>query len=203
MEITIEDGVNGVIEDTELNKISPGSNFGISTNIRLWEDGKGSGIFKVDLSPYAGFTVTSARFGVDVYYLSGAFDINWHDVLKEWGEGRNSTDSGECTWEEARRNFVSWTTPGCLGDGTDRTATPDGTKTLDTSSDFQIPLNNTLVQKWIDIENHGLLIEAVGTAGGNLARYRSCETTIGNKPYFYMEYTEAAALCSRARTINL
>ena len=190
MEITIEDGVDGgVIGDSTIRSSFPTYNFGGKNEILLESRGQiGSGLLKVDLSLLAGFTPVTSHFGLDLFSGTG-IGLLWYQTIKDWNPGvsNGSALTGEVTWYSAKHNQLSWTIAGCRGEGTDRNAIADGSKTTVISSDFQIPISNDLAQ--IGIDNGELPIILINDIS-TLVRFRSTEATEGNKPYFYMEYTD-------------
>ena len=169
-----------------------------------------SELMRVDLSPYSGNTVTYARFGIDNHLGIYPVDIAWHRVLKEWIEGTKVNalaSTEEPTWLSQKHGQALWTTSGCLGDGTDRQAVEEGSKTiLGIGFDHQLVMTNVTVQAWLDdvADNHGIILETPNSVASRYIQWRSSEATTGNKPYFYMEYTEGVSIAlSRSRLINM
>jgi len=187
-DVTIEDGVDGdVIEDAWMWQGLPTFNFGTSTRGEV----KGSttdsiiALIKVDLSGYSG-TVTTARFGVDMYTAQEAITLDWYEVLKDW----NELDPNGVTYNSAKEGIDSWNSEGCRGSGTDRNAVADGSKVSVINSDFQIPISNDLASSWMGVSSNGIVVDTAATAG--VTNWHSSET-VNNKPYFYMEHMEEAA----------
>ena len=204
MDVTIEDGVGsppGILGDTAIaNYWNNNWNHGGRSFHNLYDISAGDRqpvLFKVDLSAISG-TVVLARFGIHIYGIGGSFYFDVHEVLRDWNEGNKNVaaaDEGEVTWMSARYLQELWTTPGCLDDGTDRNGTPDGNYLINaTDSDYQFGISNTLTQKWLDnsTNNNGVILWPSATSGG-YALFRTSETSTGNKPYFYIEYTEGPA----------
>lgn len=197
MEVTIEDGVDGgVIEDNTIVDASNSTyNFGAWTEMDV-NDNRHF-MIKIDLTGYSGVTVSSAKFGIDIYSAT-AMNIGWHKILVAWVEGTKvgATEIGSSCWDYRVYNTVPWNTAGCGGDGVDRETTPEGTADITgVDSDFALDMTNVTVQDWLDnpSNNNGVMSERK-SGGTNPNRIRSSESTLGNKPYFYMEYTEAVSI---------
>jgi hypothetical protein len=195
--VTIDDDT-GTLIDTMLSSDFPNNNNGILPDGVTLNYGGGTHyttLMAVDLAAYSSITVTSARFGIDIYL--GGFNLfaQWHRVLVAWIEGtKNNTAAG--AGEPAfnyRANPTAWDTAGCLGDGVDRQTTPEGNATVTgLSSDYHLDMSTATVQAWIDnsADNHGIVIDAPNEVAAKYIQWRSSEAVTGNKPYFYMEYTE-------------
>ena len=200
-DITIEDGVDGgVIEDANLLSSTPDNNWGGSTKGRV-SSGTQTELLKVDLTSLAGVTPVSSHFGLDVYFTTVGKRLRWFEVLIAYvnGTGVNTPASGDCSWNDAIQGTSSWTTSGCRGAGSDRNAVHDGEAFPNVSSDFHFDITNPLAQRGIDA---GLLAITTDDPGSTTGRtdWRATEATIGNKPYFYMEYIEAVG--GRLRAIG-
>jgi hypothetical protein len=192
--VTIEDGVGGgVISDSIFRSVVPDYNYGARAN--LINSTVYSMLISANLSGYSG-TAISGKFGLDIYGTSFPVDIAWHRILIAWNEGNKDTNTattGEVTYNSAKHNEVLWNTAGCLGDGTDRQATPEGSATVTAiNSDYAIDITVSTLQAWLDNagDNNGIIFPQVAA---NMLTMRSCEATEGNKPYFYMEYTEGGS----------
>ncbi len=195
-DVTIDDD-SGTLIDTLLYSLSPNNNYGIlSEGQCLYRIGdRANELVKVDLSGLSG-TVISGYFGFDVYAGTPPVTIEWNRVLKVWIEGTKNgaaADNGEPTWISQAHNEDVWAAAGCLGDGTDRQAIAEGSKAITAfGSDQQLAMTTTTMQAWLDnsADNHGIVISAPNLVDGKYVQWRSSEATSGEKPYFYMEYTE-------------
>lgn len=191
--VTIDDD-SGTLEDNMLIDSGPDDNYGGFSQLQV-EDNRNT-LMKVDLSAYSGITVSSAKFGIDIYDFTSSKTIGWYKVLLSWVEGTSSgaIESGTSCWNYREYNTLSWNTGGCRGAGSDRNATAEGTSDITANnSDYPLDLTTATVQDWIDniSNNHGICIDWI-SGGTTPSRFRSSEATLGNKPYFYMEYTSAA-----------
>lgn len=212
MIITIEDGVDdGVIHD----------NWGIKNSSFLNNGALGymwirnisatqvhNGFIHVDLTAITG-EVTNAYFGFDVFGGSFPCSIQARTILVPWGEGvktQTNATAGESSWLYSEKDDM-WTVGGCNGDNTDRLPTINGELEFTaTNSDTHFSLSNASVQAMIDnpATNYGWVIQNDTLVAIKSVQFRSSETTTGNKPYFYVEYTEGAAIAlSRGRLINM
>lgn len=219
MEITIIDDVDGgVIGDTLLKTTFKDNNNGLTNTFYAYKStvaDSNNGLMKVDLSALSGITVTSAYFGMDVWVFGGdAQTIDVFECLKDWIEGtktNQAASAGEPTYNSQKHNLnPAWAIAGCEGSGTDHAISAESATIITaTNSDLHFNLTNATVQNHIDNpgNNNGYVwISQDTTFSSNYWLGRSSEATSGNKPYFYMEYTEAstaAALASRSRMINL
>ena len=189
-DVTIVDGVGGgVIEDNWMWSALGTFNFGTSTRGEVIGSiaDPHTALMKVDLSGYSG-TVTLARFGVTVYESLEPITIDWYEVLRDW----NELNPNGSSWNSAKEGIQAWTLGGCRGSGTDRNSVADGSKVSAVSSDFQIPISNTLATSWMEAMSNGITLDTTATSGD--AVWRSCETAEATRPYFYMEYTEVVAV---------
>lgn len=198
--VTIDDDT-GTIEDAQLLGANPTFNYGASTTNALryfTSTNINLGVIKVDLSLYSG-TVTNAYFGLDMGAAAIPSTLEWYELYRDWVEGTKVgvAESGSVCFQSAKYLSVDWTTVGARGNGTDRNGTKDGSKALPTIADnnYTVPLTNLLVQKWLDnsADNHGLQLIPIELAGFSASIFQSSETVSGNKPYFYMEYTEGGS----------
>lgn len=195
--VTIDDDT-GTLIDMFISSNVPNNNFGvyITGQVQNVAAARQSSFLQVDLTGYLGVTATLARFGVDIYTGGFNIDVAWHRVLKDWIEGTKNNaaaSAGEPTYNSQKHSEALWATAGCLGDGTDRQASAEGTATITgTSSDYHFDLTLATVQAWLDnaSNNNGIMVTAPNLVESKNITYRSSEASLGNKPYFYMEYTE-------------
>lgn len=194
--VAIDDD-SGTFEDAYISSPSVNNNYGardlmIARNVSGTRDCM---LMKADLSDYLGATVIAARFGLDIYDVNNPIFIRWHRVLIPWGEGVGNdvaATAGECSFNHSEEP-TTWTTAGCLGDGTDRQAVEEGNAVIPSiSSDYHLDLTTATGQAWLDdvAVNHGIMVDAPVFSHPERILARSSETVTGNKPYFYMEYTE-------------
>jgi len=199
MNVTIDDD-SGILEDNYLASNVPTWNLGGRPEVSpISVDGtRYNAIFKIILTAYSDVTVTTAHFGVDVHSATTVpMSAAWYKVLRDWGEGSeiDGPEVGASDWDFAIRPSVLWDTAGCEGtEGADpdRESVADGTVSITgVTSDQHLVVTNTLTQDWIDNSstNFGLLLRPENPSR---IAWRSSQTVAGNKPYFYMEYTEAA-----------
>ena len=196
-DVTIDDD-SGTFIDTSIFEDFSGYNFGAGESIyssNKSSGGQWSSLLKVDLSAYSNIEITSAKFGLDIFSVTSPIYITWHRILLSWIEGTKdfaSATTGEPSYDDyAVPN--PWNTAGCLGDGTDRQAIADGSATVTAlSSDYPLDMSIATVQAWIDDsnDNNGILLSSPNVVAGKEIIARSSEALLGNKPYFYMEYTE-------------
>jgi hypothetical protein len=128
--------------------------------------------------------VTVSAANIYLYSLGQNKDAAVRRVLRNWVDGQatyNIYSTGN-----------SWTTAGCLGDGSDRVATASATFTfsgtgyLDTgniSTDVQGIINGTY-------SNYGWLFEITET-GANWEGMRHSDSSDGQRPYLTVTYTES------------
>lgn len=190
-DVTIDDD-SGTFEDTYLNKQSPTTNNGSAgffTLRRISFTNQRNILLGVDLSAYSDVTVTAARFGLNIY--TGAFpvtNINWYETNPSWVEL-------QATWNKYNTGN-NWDTAGCLGSGTDHaiTAENDGSpKTVsEIASDEHFDMTNETVQGRLGSFLR-IVIYQTTQQSTSFFHVRSSEAVLGNKPYFYMEFTEEAA----------
>ncbi len=147
-----------LVQDTWLNSQSPDTNYGGSSNFKIYQPDVDHALIKFDLSDIpAGATINNAYL-----YLHTTVDgedgetqvIDIHRVKVNW-------DQMQATWNE-RLTGVSWEQPGASGAG-DIDLTPAGTITVTaTSTDFESTDLSSLVQGWVDgtYPNHGVLLKA-------------------------------------------
>lgn len=204
--ITIEDGVDGgVIDDNLMVSGTPNNNYGAYHDGIVNATQAFVSLMKVDLSAIAGVTPLSAHFGIDLYQVvgAGAGSLLWYQTLKFWNAGTKvgtAATTGESTWNSARHGELLWASGGCRGAGTDRAAVADGSKVPFINSDFQLPISLALAQIGIDDGELPIVIES---SNSNTKSWRSTEATLGNKPYFYIEYIEPVIFnASWARNSN-
>ena len=201
-DVTIIDGVDsGVIEDTILQKNWPTYNYGISQYMqvhRFSATNQTNELLRVGLSDYSNITVTNAYWGVDIYQASGSFHWDLYKIIAgSWVEGtrfHTTALTGEPTWDSRLHSGTPWNTAGCEGSGTDHEAVAESNTLVSAvDSDKHLPLTTATVQDWIDnsATNYGNVIKTSDAVAGSDHKARSSETVTGNKPYFYMEYTEA------------
>ena len=164
---------------------------------------------KVDLSSYSDITITSSYWGFDVYQVGASLVIDGHKCLRDLIEGTkngSTASAGEPTWA-SYAHPTAWTTGGGRGAGTDREGVADNSLAFSAvNSDLHFPVSTTLSQFWIDnaSSNFGELFDTGVAAPHTGPLWRSSQAVAGNKPYFYMEYTEDITITlSRSRLINL
>ena len=196
MNITIEDGVDGgVLEDNiMIDGTNSEKNYGQNGENQV-EDNR-SFMMQVDLTAYSGITITSSKFGIDIFAYPDDMNISWYGILRAWVEGtvNGARETGSPCWAFSNTDTIAWTTGGCKGAGTDRQATAEGTSdVIGIDSDYPLDMTNATTQGWIDnsSNNNGILVERNTGATSKVAA-RSSQATVGNIPYFYIEYTEAA-----------
>jgi hypothetical protein len=186
-DVTIEDGVDGgVIEDSYIWDTVATTNYGSTTPIVLYNNGSQEKIlfYKVDLSGIGPIAVIDAYMGLDMASgFSFPLVAESHEVIPLWVES-------QITWNLSSAGN-SWNTAGAKGDGIDRVAAVDAEETFtEIVSDFHFKVSNTLAESslggWLS-----LMIEH--KVVGGQAEIHSSETVTGNKPYFYVEFTEEAA----------
>lgn len=197
--VTIDDD-SGTLNDLAMITGAPNNNYGGAPWLNCQRYGAGDAdstnfLMYVDLSAYPNITVTSAKFGVDVYAIGGSNTIDYYKVLVDWVEGtaNGSVQAGSSCWAYRISNTDNWNSAGCQGSGSDHEAIKDGSVTITAiDSDFPIPLTNALVQDWsgTPANNRGIVSIKPDIQNGIYSNMRSSEATLGNKPYFYMEYTE-------------
>ena len=196
-DVTIVDGVDGgVIEDTMM--IGGDDNYGAFPEGHIGANR--SSLIKVDLTEYSGVSVSFAKFGLDIHNVPASINISWYQVLVSWVEGTETGSPEVGSTSAVSRMYdpvtpVLWHTPYCKGAGEDRAISAEGSKVITSiDSDSPFVVSPDVVQDWIDnpSSSHGIVLER--SAGSSSAsRFRSSEATLGNKPYFYMEFTEAVA----------
>ncbi|MCK5606757.1 hypothetical protein KAR91_32945 [Candidatus Pacearchaeota archaeon] len=203
-DVTIDDD-SGTLIDTILYGPIPDSNYG-TNNVGICEytANRVNELIKVDLSSITGAAI-SGYFGLDIHLGTFPLTIEWHKTLKPWIEGTHNggVSAGEPTWN-SQSHPDAWDTGGCLGDGTDRQTVEEGTKVITaTGSDQLLNMTIATMQSWLNnpVNNHGVVISAPNSVAGKTMQWRSSEAVAGNKPYFYIEYTEAAAAGRRRRTL--
>lgn len=192
--VTIDD-IIGTLKDNRLLSTVINNNYGGSSVLQIQYDGtsKRNTLMSVDLTNYPDITVTSAKFGVDFYSITGTNNFDYYKVLVDWVEGVSNGifEAGASSWRYTA-SPTQWTSFGCTGVGTDHAAVKDGSAVSSgNNNDFPIPLTNALAQDWIDNpgDNHGIvMLKPAEEVGANISM-RSSES-VGNEPYFYMEYTE-------------
>lgn len=199
--VTIDDD-SGTLIDTILGKSLPDNNNGARTSWFAYKasaSDQNTGLIKVDLTAYSGITVTLAYFGIDIYFfVGGTQTIDTLECLKAWIEGTKNNapaSAGEPTWNSQIHNAnPAWATSGCEGSGTDHAVTAESATVLTgTNSDQHFNLTTTTVQGHIDnsSSNNGFTVITQDTSeSGKAWLARSSEASVGNIPYFYMEYTE-------------
>ena len=201
-DVTIEDGVGtGIISDTAFSNtgLENGYNFGAfgagvvhqntpTNQVLSW--------LKVDLSIYSGITITSAEWGLDIYQVDGAITAYSYNCLRDIIEGVSiaAVNSGEPTWD-SYSHPTAWTSGGGRGAG-DRNLIADNNVLLNSTGTAVFPVSNALAQLWLTT-NYGMFIDSIDAVPG--VWWRSSEASSGNKPYFYMEYTEAGVQILRRR----
>ncbi|MCK5606860.1 DNRLRE domain-containing protein [Candidatus Pacearchaeota archaeon] len=206
MEITIWDAVDGgIIEDSFLLGFSgfKDTNLGASSNLTCRYPSstyQESIVFKVDLSSFGNIAVSTAYMSLNVTNTGAdsPITINSHEILPIWEEF-------QVTWNSSKTG-VSWDTAGAKGNGIDRVAVADNTDTFTGSEwDRHFTVSNSLAESsaggWLN-----LLLEAPNLIADKVLRIDSSEAVVSsNRPYFYMEYTEAAPTggIPRNRIINL
>ncbi|MCK5606861.1 hypothetical protein KAR91_33470 [Candidatus Pacearchaeota archaeon] len=211
MEVTIIDDVEGgIFQDATVFHIYQGLNTGGWGYNLVYSSGEGNALMRVDLSAYAGFTVVSGYYSMYLASGSDVVEVGVYPLLKEWGEGTgvfNAANVGECTGASARHTQELWDTSAAMGAGVDHSNTAAAIEVLPAVLGYHI-LNISAASIQAKIDNHatnyGDIVRPVIPGGNHEARWFSSDSA--SKPFFYMEYTEAAeeaALCSRARMVNL
>ena len=198
MEVTIEDGVNGgVIEDSQISKAAPDGNFSTSTNMQiatLSAISEDKGIIRVDLSSLPSVTPLAAYFGFDIWLLQSTKTVRSYGLIQTF-------EGPKVTWNSYSTGNT-WDTPGAEGEGTDRIAAFDQEEIITSiDSDYHFPVSNDLTQSYVG-DWLSLILEDPGSFPVPYALMRSTEATSGNKPYFYMEYTEEAVLGRRRKIVQ-
>ena len=187
-DVTIEDGVDGgVIYDSFLNSAAPDANYGNNINIGLHENTPGTpqpGVIYVSLTDYGSVSWLNGKF---ILTPSGSGGGTLPYNVKVWRLKKPWTES-TVTYNDAD---VAWQTPGAKG-ALDRAAVEESTVSVDFQvTDFPI-LVGTLNDYWGgDVDNNGILIEAIETGG--FVHMASSEHGSVQNPQFYGEYTEAGA----------
>lgn len=193
-DVTIDDD-SGILVDTAF------SNFGVQIDYNYGASAAGGthqtaptnqavSWLKVDLSAYSGLSVVSSHWGLDLYNVSSPRTLYGHNCLRDIIEGVSTgagVNAGEPTWNNYSHPSSAWTTGGARGSG-DRDLTEDNTLYVDSTGTKLFPISPALTESWIDDFNYGEFIDTVDAGGFIL--WRSSEATLGNKPFFYMEYIE-------------
>ena len=210
--VTIDDD-SGTVIDALLSLANNTANYGLLDRLVVHKKSVGSqatSLIKVDLTNYTNITVISAHIGLDVYIKDGnSFETRLYEILKTWIEGTKTGQTalpGEPTWtSQVHDSNPVWSEGGCQGSGTDRAVNHECAVTVTgIDSDVQFSITNATVQDHIDnpSNNNGYVYISQDTTFSNAAwTARSSEAAIGNKPYFYMEWTEAAAAGRRRRML--
>jgi len=181
MNVTIEDGVgDGVIIDTFMDSLSPAGNYGSNSRINLGNSGAQRILIGVDLTGYAGATVTASKFSIHVNFKTGALtNVNWYRVK------RNDWEEAQATHNNYKTG-TPWTTAGCDNTTDDRESTPQN-PSPETWGDFSYRDVDCLpVSVGMDTGNMFSIV-IVDTTSTTRQELTSNEET-ANNPYFYMEY---------------
>jgi hypothetical protein len=148
----------------------------------------------------SGSTVDSAEAG---FYCSGnsnyctSRETQVRKVLVPWVEGSSiyAIETGASCWYYREHNTVAWNTAGCLGDGTDRVATPSFAGTPSPGNWFVASGSGMIadVQSTVDTGvHHGWLLEDDKTVTYSVTWYTGSEyADSAYRPYISVTYTEA------------
>lgn len=206
MDVTIEDDVNGVIEDNVIVSSTPTLNYGTGANGTannyfggIITAGQWS-LIKVDLSVHAGTIPVSGKFMVrpSLYNVS-TMPGKCTKLLKAFVEATS-------TWNN-RDTGTPWDLPGAQEDtgGTpDRHSSDECTFDMLNSGTTDIPITVPTLTGWVDGTNYGVVTSGNGGVGGQYVHWGSAEN-VTVPIQFYYEYTEAAGLGTgtlRSRIIN-
>ena len=185
-DITIQDGVNGIIEDTWMQWNSPNANNGSHPQLPMtnfWAANQGLwSLIKVDLSSYSATTPVSGKFLLDASLSNVASQAaKCTKILKDWKETT-------ATWN-SYDTALTWETSGAQG-VTDRAASPESTFTMLNSGVTDAPITLTTLTEWLTT-NYGAILDGNGHPAAQYVYGGSSEH--GSAPIkFYYEYTEAA-----------
>lgn len=151
--------------DTYISQWDPGADFDTAPRLSVRQGDVMASLLRFDVSE-PGPSAASPNVQVDGAYLSlyvdsrtntGGMDGLVYEVRRDWV-------SDEATWEKAS-DTVNWSTEGCNGEGSDRSAVPDDVVHLDARNAwFTFDVTN-MVRRWVGdpAMNHGLIIKGAGT----------------------------------------
>lgn len=197
-DVTIDD-VSGTLEDTRIAHFTglDDYNYGGATFLNFVNNAANdmqNDLLRVDLTAYSGIIVTSAKFGIDIYFKNTQNPaLSIHRMLRAWGEGNRNgatATAGQSSWNDFFQPNA-WATAGALSNGNDRQTSAESTTTITgVDSDFALDLTAASVQDDIDNpgNNHGYGVYNTNQVAGSNAKAYTSESGVGNIPYFYMEW---------------
>jgi len=180
-------GTTDIVDSYILN--FPGfqnNNYGATTETLCYRYHSGdvaNALARVNLSVYAGATVTLARWNAYVRRGGFPFTIQSHECLRSWNELEVTGVVAHTT-----PSVENWTATAAEGVGTDVAAAIDSSTTITGAGAYSIPVSAGLATQWCNGQNYGNLWRGSSFIVGRYVGIRSTESLEGFPLSFYMEY---------------
>jgi hypothetical protein len=194
-------------KDTYLDSLAPDSDESTTTIFKCDNDYIWNSLFEFDVSPIAGETISSASLSLWSASTFSGREIRAYPILvanngwleiATWNYADGATASQRWAGDTGNDGGAD---AGCSQSGTDFDATFIGSWSLPGIDNTEVnsALTTSAVQAWVDGENYGATLRAVGTAP---AYYDTSDSvTTAQRPKLVINYGEAEG--AGARILNL